>query len=173
VLGALFVATGAYLSAVFLISDARRFADPDLIGYFAVRARVAAAVAGVLAIGGIFALRDDARFIYDGLTGDGLPLVLASVVCGAGALVLLWRGAQRGLRPLAVAAVVAVIWGWGVAQYPYLLPTTLTIEEGAGASETLTAVLVLFGVAVVVVLPALAVLFTLDQRTLLEEEAER
>ena len=68
--------------------------------------------------------------------------------------------------------MVAVIWGWGVAQYPYLLPQTLTIEEGAGASETLTAVLVVFGVAVVVVLPALALLFTLDQRSLLEEEAE-
>jgi cytochrome bd ubiquinol oxidase subunit II len=173
VLGALFVATGAYLSAVFLISDARRFADPDLIGYFAVRARVAAAVAGVLAVAGIFALHEDARFVFDGLTGDGLPLVLASLVFGLGALALLWRGAHRGLRPLAVAAVVAVIWGWGVAQYPYLLPTTLTIEQGAGASETLTAVLVLFGVAVVVVLPALAILYTLDQRSLLEEEAER
>jgi cytochrome d ubiquinol oxidase subunit II len=71
--------------------------------------------------------------------------------------------------------VVAVIWGWGAAQYPYLLPQTLTIEEGAGASATLTTVLAVFAVAVVVVLPALAVLFTLDQRSLLEERppAER
>ena len=173
VLGALFVATGAYLAAVFLVSDARRFGDLDLVGYFATRARAAAVVAGALAVGGIFALRADARFIYDGLTSDALPLVLVSVVCGAGALVLLWRGARRGVRPLAVAAVAAVIWGWGVAQHPYLLPQTLTIDEGAGASETLTAVLVVFGVAVVVVLPALALLFTLDQRSLLEEEAER
>ena len=43
---------------------------------------------------------------------------------------LLWRGVRRGARPLAVGAVVAVIWGWGVAQYPYLLPQTLTIEQG-------------------------------------------
>jgi cytochrome d ubiquinol oxidase subunit II len=173
VLGALFVATGAYLAAVFLVSDARRFADPELVGYFAVRARAAAVVAGALAVAGIFALRSDARFVYDGLTSEALPLVLVSLLCGAGALVLLWRGAPRGIRPLAVAAVVAVIWGWGVAQYPYLLPQTLTIEEGAGASETLTAVLVVFGVAVVVVAPALALLFTLDQRSLLEEEGER
>jgi cytochrome d ubiquinol oxidase subunit II len=173
VLGALFVATGAYLAAVFLVSDARRFADPELVGYFAVRARAAAVVAGALAVAGIFALRSDARFVYDGLTSEALPLVLVSLLCGAGALVLLWRGAPRGIRPLAVAAVVAVIWGWGVAQYPYLLPQTLTIEEGAGASETLTAVLVVFGVAVVVVVPALALLFTLDQRSLLEEEGER
>jgi cytochrome d ubiquinol oxidase subunit II len=173
VLGALFVATGAYLAAIFLVSDARRFGDPDLVGYFAVRARATAVAAGALAVAGIFALRSDARFIYDGLTSEGLPLVLMSLVCGVGALVLLWRGAPRGVRPLAVAAVVAVIWGWGVAQHPYLLPQTLTIDEGAGASETLTAVLVVFGIAVVIVLPALGLLFTLDQRSLLEEEAER
>jgi cytochrome bd ubiquinol oxidase subunit II len=99
--------------------------------------------------------------------------VLLSIACGLGALVLLWRGAQRGVRLLAAGAVAAVIWGWGAAQYPYLLPQTLTIEQGAGASETLTAVLVVFGIAVVVVLPSLALLFTLDQRSLLEEEAER
>jgi cytochrome d ubiquinol oxidase subunit II len=127
-------------------------------------------VAGALALAGIFVLRDDARFVYDGLTSEGLPLVLVSLACGLGALVLLWRREPRGVRPLAVAAVVAVIWGWGAAQYPYLLPETLTIEEGAGASTTLTAVLVVFGIAVVVVLPALALLYTLDQRSLLEEE---
>jgi cytochrome d ubiquinol oxidase subunit II len=171
-LGALFVVAGAYLAAVFLVSDARRRSDPDLVRYFAARARAAAVAAGALAVAGIFVLRSDARFIYDGLTGDGLPLVVVSLVCGIGALVLLWRGAQRGVRPLAVGAVAAIIWGWGVAQYPYLLPTTLTIEEGAGAGETLTAVLVVFGVAVVVVLPALALLFSLDQRSLLEEESE-
>jgi cytochrome bd ubiquinol oxidase subunit II len=172
VLGALFVATGAYLAAVFLVSDARRFSDPDLVGYFAVRARAAAVVAGALAVAGIFTLRSDARFVYDGLTTEALPLVLVSLLCGAGALVLLWRGAPHGIRPLAVGAVVGVIWAWGVAQYPYLLPQTLTIDEGAGASETLTALLVVFGVALLVVVPALALLYTLDQRTVLEEEVE-
>jgi cytochrome d ubiquinol oxidase subunit II len=169
-LGALFVAAGAYLAAVFLVSDARRFGDDELVGYFRTRALAAALAAGVLAIAGIFVLRDDARYLYDGLTSEGLPLVLISLVCGLGALLLLWRRARRGVRPLAVGAVVAVIWGWGAAQYPYLLPQTLTIEEGAGASATLTTVLVVFGIAVVVVLPALALLYVLDQRTLLEEE---
>jgi cytochrome bd ubiquinol oxidase subunit II len=171
-LGALFVAAGAYLAAVFLVSDARRFGDRELVTYFSTRALATALVAGALAVAGILVLRDDARYLYDGLTSEGLPLVLVSLACGLGALLLLWRGARRGVRPLAVGAVVAVIWGWGAAQYPYLLPKTLTIEEGAGASETLTTVLVVFGIAVIVVLPALAFLFTLDQRSLLEEEPE-
>ena len=170
-IGVLFVVTGAYLAAVFLVSDARRFGDPGLERDFATRALGAAGVAGVLAVAGVFVLRSDARYLYDGLTSEGLPFVLVSAVCGAGALVLLLRRARRGVRPLAVGAAVALIWGWGAAQYPYLLPETLTIEQGAGASNTLTAVLVVFGAAVVIVVPALALLYALDQRSLLEEEA--
>jgi cytochrome d ubiquinol oxidase subunit II len=166
------VATGAYISAVFLISDARRAGDPDLERYFATRALIAAVVTGAIALAGIFAYRADARFIYDGLTSEGLPLVILSAVCGFGLVALLWRGQRRGSRPLAVGAVVAVIWGWGVAQYPYLLPQTLTINEGAAPSATLTAVLIVFGAAVVIVLPALAFLYTLAQRSVLEGEAQ-
>jgi cytochrome bd ubiquinol oxidase subunit II len=170
-IGALFVATSAYVGAVFLVSDARRAGAADLERYFTTRALVAGVCAGALAIAGIFALRADARYVYDGLTGDGLPLVIVSVVCGAAVLVLLRRGARRGPRPLAVGAVVAVIWGWGVAQYPYLLPTTLTIDDGAAPSATLAGLLIVFGVAIVLVLPAIGLLYTLAQRNLIEETA--
>ena len=98
---------------------------------------------GVIAVAGIFVLRADARYIYDGLTSEGLPLVIVSAACGLGALLLLWRGARRGVSPLAVGAVVAVIWGWGAAQYPYLLPTDAHDRGRRGRqATTLTAVLV-------------------------------
>ena len=64
----LFVATSAYLSAVFLVSDARRAGDPDLERYFTTRALAAGVVAGALAVAGIFVLHADAHYIYDGLT---------------------------------------------------------------------------------------------------------
>jgi cytochrome d ubiquinol oxidase subunit II len=171
-IGILFVTTGAYLAAVFLVSDARRFGDPDLERFFETRALAAAVAAGLVAVAGIFVLRDDARFVYDGLTGDGLPLLILSGLCGIGALVILWRGARRGVRELAVGAVVAVIAGWAVAQHPYLLPEKLTIEDGAGASETLTVVLIVFVVAVLLVIPSIALLYTLAQRSMLEHEDE-
>jgi cytochrome d ubiquinol oxidase subunit II len=173
-IGALFVATSAYLAAVFLVSDARRAGAHDLERYFTVRALAAAAVTGALAVAGIVALHADARFVYDGLTSDGLPLVIVSLLCGAAVVVLLARGARRGARPLAVGAVVAVVWGWAVAQYPYLLPQVLTIDDGAAASATLTTLLIVFGVAVVLVLPSIALLFSLAQRSMIEEgEAPR
>jgi cytochrome d ubiquinol oxidase subunit II len=167
--GALFLATSAYLSAVFLVSDARRAGAPDLEHYFTARAIGAALVAGVAAVAGIFALHADARYVYDRLTHEALPLVILSALCGLVVLELLRRRALRGARPLAVGAVVAVISAWGVAQYPYLLPENLTIADGAAPSATLTSVLIVFGVAVVLVLPAIALLFTLAQRSLIEE----
>jgi len=168
-IGALFVATSAYLAAVFLISDARRADALDLELHFIARALGTAVVTGVLAIGGIVALHADARYVYDGLTGDGLPLVIVSLLCGAGVLVMLRRGANRGARVLAVGAVVAVVWGWGVAQHPYLLPQVLSIDAGAAPSATLTTVLVVFAVAAVLVVPSIALLFTLVQRSVVTE----
>jgi cytochrome d ubiquinol oxidase subunit II len=167
--GALFVASGAYLAAIFLISDSRRAGDAEMESYFARRALAAALVAGVFAAAGIFALHDEARYVYDGLTGDGLPLVIASAICGMAVLAILLRNARRGLRPLAAGAVVTVIWGWGAAQFPYLLPTSLTISEAAAPGPTLTAVLVVFVIAAVLILPALGLLYTLSQRELVGE----
>jgi cytochrome bd ubiquinol oxidase subunit II len=167
--GALFVATSAYLAAVFLVSDARRAGVPDLEESFRVRALGAALAAGALAVGGMFVLRADARYVYDRLTHEGLPLVILSGLCGLAVLGVLRRPGARGARPLAVAAVVAVVWGWGVAQYPYLLPKVLTIADGGGARATLTSLLIVFGIAVVVVVPSIVLLYTLTQRSLIEE----
>ena len=170
-IGALFVATSAYLAAVFLVSDARRAGAPDLERYFARRALIAALVAGALAAAGIVALHSDARFVYDGLTSEGLPLVIASLLCGV--------GGPRAARPRRAPRRPPArgrsrrrrVWGWGVAQHPYLLPTDLTIDQAAAPSATLTAVLIVFGVAVVLVLPSIALLYTLAQRGVVEEDA--
>jgi len=172
VIGALFVATGAYISAVFLVSDARRAGTSDLEAYFTTRALVAALVTGAIAVVGLILLHNDAKYVYDGLTGDALPLVIVSALCGVAVLVLLHRRARRGARPLAVGAVAAVIAGWAVAQSPYLLPETLKIDDAAAPSATLTTLLIVFGIAVVVVVPSLVLLYTLAQRSVVQETAQ-
>jgi cytochrome d ubiquinol oxidase subunit II len=174
--GAMFVASGAYLAAVFLIGDARRAGDEELERYFARRALAAAAVAGIAAAFGLVELHAEARYVFDRLTGEGLPLVVLSALCGIGVLVALVSsvrrpatGSPRLLRPLAAGAVVAVIWGWGVAQFPYLLPTSLKISEAAAPPDTLATVIVVFIAAAILVLPALGLLYWLSQKELLGE----
>ena len=65
--------------------------------------------------------------------------------------------------------MAAVVWGWGVAQFPYLLPTDLTISAGAAPDSALTGLLVVFGAAIVLVIPSIALLYTLAQRGMVEE----
>ena len=102
--GVLAVAVAAYLSAVYLIWDVRRAEDTEMAAYFRRRAMAAAVAVAVVAAAGVFVLREDARYLFDGLTSRALPLVILSVVCGAGALVLLgprrrpWRSAARRRR---------------------------------------------------------------------------
>jgi cytochrome d ubiquinol oxidase subunit II len=169
-IGAMFVASGAYLAAVFLVGDARRGEDAEMESYFERRALGAAVVAGAFALAGLFALHSEARYVFDRLTAEGLPLVVFSLLCGAVLLAVLLRGGRRLLRPLAAGAVVAVIWGWGVAQFPYLLPTSLRIDQAAAPDATMTIVFIVFAAAAVVVLPSLGLLYTLAQKDLLEAE---
>lgn len=169
--GAMFVASGAYLAAIFLIADSRRAGDAEMEEYFRRRALAAAAAAGAFAVAGIFALHADARYVFDRLVAEGLPLVILSGVCGLGVLAMLLRE-RRGLRPLAIVAVAAVIWGWGVAQFPYLLPTSLDISAAAAPDPTLTTVLIVFLIAAVTILPALGLLYTLAQREMVGESGE-
>jgi cytochrome d ubiquinol oxidase subunit II len=168
--GLLAVTVCAYLAAVYLSFDAHRFADEAMAEYFRRRAVVAAIVAGLVAFVGVFVLRADARYVFDGLTSRALPLVIVSAVCGSLSLILLLRNAHRDARVLAAGAVAAVVGAWGVAQWPYMLPKTLTVTQAAAPSGTLATILVTFGIAAVLVIPSLVALYVLDQRSLLEGE---
>ena len=84
---------------------------------------------------------------------------------------LLTRRAERGARLAAVVAVASLVVAWGVAQWDYLLPESLTVSAAAAPSGTITAVLVATGLAVVLIVPAFVLLYVLDQKTLLPEES--
>jgi cytochrome d ubiquinol oxidase subunit II len=170
--GVLAVAVCAYLAAVYMVWDAHRFAGAVMEEYFRRRAIVMAIVTGAIAIVGIFVLDADAEYVFDRLTSDALPLVIVSGLCGLGSLVLLVRRTHRIARVLAIGAVASIIWAWGVAQWPYLLPETLEVTENPAPDATLAAVLVVFGLAAAIILPSLALLYLLDQRSLLEAETQ-
>ena len=135
VIGALFVATGAYLVRGVPVSEPGAPGRPTSSGTSLKRALVAALVAGALAVAGLIVLHRDARFVFDGLNGDALPLVIVSFVCGIAVLVLLHRGIQRGARVLAVGAVAAVIWALGGRAAPVPAATGAHDRRGGGAER--------------------------------------
>jgi len=168
--GVLAVCLDAYLAAVFLVRDAGRISDESMVAYFRKRAIGAAGVAGVAALAGLYVMSNDATYVFDGLKSRGLPLVILSAASGVGALVMLTRRLRVGARVLAVAAVGSLVLAWGVAQWEYLLPESLTVSAAAAPSGTIVAVLVATGLAVLLVVPAFVLLYVLDQKDLLPEE---
>ena len=170
VIGLLAIAAAAYLSAVYLVWDARRAGDQRMVEYFRRRAVAAAVAAGVLSVVGLVVLHAKATHVFDGLTSKALPVVVLSVLCAVIALVALLRGGARGARVLAALAVAGLVVSWGLAQWPYLLPETLTVEDAAAPSGTLTALVVAVVLAAVIVLPAFVLLYVLVQRRLLPDE---
>ena len=170
VIGLLSVAAAAYLSAVYLVWDARRAEDRVLVQYFRRRAVAAAVVTGVLSVIGLVVMHSRAPHVFDGLTSRALPIVVLSAVCGVGALLGLVRGAARGARVLAALAVAGLVVSWGVAQWPYLLPESLTVEDAAASSGSLGALAVAVVLAALIVVPAFLLLYSLVQRRLLPDE---
>ncbi len=163
--GVLAVLVCAYLAAVFLCADARREGALDLAEQFRLRALGTAAVTGLVGLAGLFVLRADSPVLFQGLTGRAAPVVALSVVAGVAAIALLATRRYVPARAMSALAVTAILVGWAVAQYPYLLLPEVTIEEAARGRATLVAMLVALVGGTVVLVPALVYLYVLFQRS--------
>jgi cytochrome bd ubiquinol oxidase subunit II len=167
--GFLFVAACAYISAVFLVLEARQRGHKDLTRYFSVRATAAGVLTGAIAGGTFEELSTSAPYDYARLTGVALPLVAISIAAGIAVLGMLWLRWYHALflRGAAAIAVATVIFGWGLAQYPYLFPTSLPLAAGSAPTAALVAEFVVAGLAVLLVAPGFALLYFLQQRGML------
>ena len=170
--GVLAVAFSGYLAAVYLAADARRLAERTLARDFRARALGAGIVAGALALAGLLVIRAAARPLWHGLTtGVGLALVIVSALAGVLTMTLVWRNRFGPARASAALAVAAVIAGWAAAQEPRVLPG-LTVSQAAAGRSTLIATIVAVAVGAVVLIPSLAVLYSLVLRGRLDSGAD-
>jgi cytochrome d ubiquinol oxidase subunit II len=168
--GAVAVATGAYIAAVFLAGDAVRAQAHDLATAFRRRALGSGVVAGAMAIGGLVVIREDARSLYDGLTsGGGLAMVIVSAAVGLVTLWLLWTRRFEPARYTSGVAVGAMLAGLAFAQRPDFLPGELSLEDAAAGDSTLVATLVALVLALLVIVPAITVLFRMTLQGRLSE----
>jgi cytochrome d ubiquinol oxidase subunit II len=161
--GVLALATMAYLAAVYLTRDAQRAGEDTVAEQFRRRGLLAGLVAGAVALAGPLVLRADAPEFAEALTGSGFPELVVSALSGVASLVLLWRRRYVAVRVTAALAVTAVIWGWGIAQYPELLPG-LTADQAAADPAVLRASLAAVAVGAVLLIPSLWWMFALFQR---------
>jgi len=159
VAGFLALAMCAYLAATYLTVEALQRGDADLERRFRRRAIASGIVAGALAGAGLLAIRADAPVLWEGMTDRGWPLVALSAAGGLVAMVATVRGRDRLARLGAALAVGAVVGGWGVAQWPYLIVPDLTASEAAAPASSLRPIAIGYLVGTLLLLPSLALLF--------------
>jgi cytochrome d ubiquinol oxidase subunit II len=171
--GVLAVLTCGYLAAIFLIAEARREGAVDLERWSRRRAVLAALASGITAGAGLFVLHNDAHRLWTRLLHVGWPLIAVSALAGGATLLTIAVPSLQArpalVRPLGALAVAAVLAGWGIAQYPYLLGTHLTLHTGAAPAATLTALGGVTVLAVVLVVPSLTWLLWLTHRGILAD----
>lgn len=160
-IGALALATSAYMAAVFLAADAARHGEDDLARRFRARALATGVLAGALALAGLIVLHGDAHPLYRQLVGgSGLPALIVSGVSGLLAVALVGRSRFEPARYVAALAVAAIVAGWALAQQPTFLPG-LTVAQAAASRDTLVALVISVIAGGMILFPSLALLFRL------------
>src|SRR6185295_2428893 len=84
------------------------------------------------------------------------PCTAASAIT---AIVGLWTRRFAVARVGAAAQVSFILWGWAFSQYPYIVPTTLTIRDASAPSITLRLLLIGLAVGFAILIPSLRYLF--------------
>ncbi|MEO0493774.1 MAG: cytochrome d ubiquinol oxidase subunit II [Actinomycetota bacterium] len=159
--GILAIATSTFLAGVLLAAEASGIEEHTLAAELRTKSLIGGVITGAIALAGIPVILSDAETLADGLLGRGLPFILVSAAAGLATMWLLWNFRLRAARLSAAIAVAAVVAGWGVAQYPWILVDQLEIDDAAGADAALIGTLIAGGVAIAMVAPALLYLYTL------------
>jgi cytochrome d ubiquinol oxidase subunit II len=148
----------AFLAAVYLA-----LAAPDDALREDFRKRALAAAAGVFVLAGVALLlaAEAAPRLAHGVATSAWAVVLHLLTGAAAitAIVALWRRRYRLARVAAVAQVSCILWGWAFAQYPFVVPPTLSIDGAAAPRETLVLLLAGLAVGALALIPSLRYLF--------------
>lgn len=156
--GLLTLALFAFLAAVYLILETD---DPELQEDFRRRALLAAVGVGGMAWVSFLVAGEGAPLMRQGLIGQwwSWPFQILTGMVALMALGALWVRRFRAARVLAIIQVTLIVWGWGLAQFPYLVVPDLTFANTAAPDSVLRPILIALGVGAVVLAPSFGYLY--------------
>lgn len=149
----------ALLAAVYLTLETE---DPELQEDFRRRALIAALSVGAMAGLSFILSADGAPTIRRGLGSASwsIPFQVLTGVVALWAIWTIWKRQFRLARLLVPIQVTLIIFGWGLAQYPYLVTPDLTFSNTAAPDTVLRPVLIVLSVGIVLLVPAFWYLYT-------------
>ncbi|RZU40351.1 cytochrome d ubiquinol oxidase subunit II [Edaphobacter modestus] len=156
-----------FLAAVYLTVEAK---EPALQRDFRRRALASGIIVAVMALGTFLAAKTGAPDIYAELLRPSIAWVVqgATALFSIAAFGALLLRRYRVARIATMLQVSSILWGWGIAQAPYLLQGRMTIAQGAAAPSVLWALIGATAIGLLVLFPSLWYLMRLfktgDQR---------
>src|SRR5690606_2034346 len=144
----------ALLAAVYLTVETT---DPGLKEDFRARALWAGVAVGIAALLAFLLSGTGAPLIRAGLARAwwSIPFQVLTGLVALGALAALWTRRYAAARVLAMAQTILIIWGWGFAQFPYIVEPDLTFANSAAPATVLRMLLVALAAGTIVLFPSL------------------
>lgn len=157
--GALALALFAYLASIYLTVETR--GNQPLQEDFRTRTLISGGVVVAIAVILLPLLVVEAPRLAENLISlRALPILLAGAAL---ALISLWAVLTRRYRiarVTAVGEVIMLLWGWALAQWPYIIYPDMTFEQAAAPGPTLSFLLFTAPVGALLLVPSLALLFS-------------
>ena len=167
-IGALATTLCAQLAASFVALGVVRSGEPRLAESFRLRGLQAGALTLSLSLVAPAVAAASAPGVWHGVIGPALPVVVVGLGAGALSLLASWRRRYSVARGAALLNGAALLWGWFVIQDPYLIGRRLTIHSAAATHTALGAIAIAGGAVLLLVLPAMYLLFAVFARPELE-----
>lgn len=145
----------AFLAAVYLTREARQEGDDDLTQLWRQRALATGVWMGILSFAGLVFLASESPALWEGFRERATPLVAIALGTGMLALFALWMERFTVAIASACTTVTCVLWGWAVAQYPVLLPPSLTAQQAQSPDTVLWAMIASIAAGTVLLAPSL------------------
>jgi cytochrome bd ubiquinol oxidase subunit II len=166
--GALAAALCAQLAASFVALSMVRSGEQRLAERFRVRGLQSGACVCLLGPAALAVAATAAPAVWHRLVGPALPLVIIGLGAGAMSLLAGWRRRYLLARGASLLTGAAVLWGWFVSQAPHLIGARLTVHSAAATHAALGAIAIAAGAVLLLVLPAMYLLFAVFARPELE-----
>jgi cytochrome d ubiquinol oxidase subunit II len=92
------------------------------------------------------------------------PLQITTALSAIGAIVALWTRRFRLARFCAAAQLTLILWGWGAAQFPYLVAPDRTIYNASAPPVILRLLLEALSAGALLLFPSFYYLFRVFRR---------
>lgn len=151
-IGFLAIALCAFLAAVYLTLETTGFAQED----FRRRALFAGVAVAILATIALPVAIAQAPLLWQPLSwGRATPLVVGTIVFSLIAMGSVWKRRYTLARIATIVEVACIVWGWALAQAPYIIVPDITVTNNAAPPATLASLLIVWAIGSLFLIPSM------------------